>query len=168
MIDPDKTSALRNWPVPTNVKSLRSFLGFTGYYCRFIQDFSRIVKPLNELLIGHPTNKASKRKAKTRQKVKVKWDEIEQMSFDTIIQKLTNPPVLAYADFSKPFVLNVNASIDGLGAVLYQEQEGIKPVIAYASRGLRTSEKHYPAHKLEFLCLKWAVVDKFHDYLYGV
>ena len=100
--------------------------------------------------------------------MKVKWDEIEQRSFDTIIQKLTNPPVLAYADFSKPFVLNVDASIDGLGAVLYQEQEGIERVIAYASRGLRTSEKHFPAHKLEFLCLKWAVVDKFHDYLYGV
>ena len=62
----------------------------------------------------------------------------------------------------------MDASLDGLGAVLYQEQEGIERVIAYASRGLRTSEKHYPAHKLEFLCLKWAVVDKFHDYLYGV
>ena len=99
MTDPDKTSALRNWPVPTNVKSLRSFLGFTGYYRRFIQDFSRIVKPLNELLIGHPTNKASKRKAKTREKVKYKRGEIEQSSLDTIIQKLTNLPVLAYADF---------------------------------------------------------------------
>ena len=51
---------------------------------------------------------------------------------------------------------------------MYQEQEGTERVIAYASRGLRTSEKHYPAHKLEFLCLKWAVVYKFHDYLNGV
>ena len=47
---------------------------------------------------------------------------------------------------------------------MYQEQEGIELVIAYASRGLRTSEKHYPAYKLEFFCLKWAVVDKLHDY----
>ena len=51
--------------------------------------------------------------------------------------------------------------------MLYQEQDGVERVIAYASRGLRNSERHYPANKLEFLCLKWAVTDKFHDYLYG-
>lgn len=61
----------------------------------------------------------------------------------------------------------MDASSVGLGAVLYQEQEGKKRVIAYASRGLRASERNYPAHKLEFLALKWAVSDKFHDYLYG-
>ena len=55
----------------------------------------------------------------------------------------------------------------GLGAVLYQEQEGVKQVIAYASRSLGKAEKNYPAHKLEFLALKWAVTDKFRDYLYG-
>lgn len=64
-------------------------------------------------------------------------------------------------------MLHTDASTEGLGAVLYQEQDGLERVIAYASRGLRASEKHYPAHKLEFLCLKWAVTDKFHDYLYG-
>ena len=53
--DPDKLAALSTWPVPTNIKSLRLFLGFTGYYRRFIQDYARIVKPLNDLLIGHPT-----------------------------------------------------------------------------------------------------------------
>ena len=63
--------------------------------------------------------------------------------------------------------MHTDASTDGLGAVLYQEQDGHERVIAYASRGLRNSEKHYPAHKLEFLCLKWAVTEKFHDYLYG-
>ena len=60
-------------------------------------------------------------------------------------------------------MLNIDASGDGLGAVLYQEQDGIEYVIAYASRGLRTSECNYPVHKLEFLALKWAVCDKFHD-----
>ena len=54
-----------------------------------------------------------------------------------------------------------------MGAVLYQEQDGVERVITYASRGLRASERNYPAHKLEFLCLTWAVTDKFHDYLYG-
>lgn len=75
--------------------------------------------------------------------------------------------MLAYADFTKPFVVSTDASVDGLGAVLYQVQDGHERVIAYASRGLRASERNYPAHKLEFLCLKWALSDKFHDYLYG-
>ena len=95
------------------------------------------------------------------------WAEAQQQTFDTIISSLTNPPILAYADYSLPFELHTDASLDGLGAVLYQEQEGKKRVVAYASRSLKVSEKNYPAHKLEFLALKWAVVEKFHDYLYG-
>ena len=74
---------------------------------------------------------------------------------------------MAYADYSKPFILNIDASGDGLGAVLYQEKDGLEHVIAYASRGLRVNECNYPAHKLEFLALKGAVCDKFKDYLYG-
>ena len=57
--------------------------------------------------------------------------------------------------------MHTDASLDGLGEELYKEQNGIERVIAYASRGLRNSEKHYPAHKLEFLCLKWAVTKNF-------
>ena len=75
--------------------------------------------------------------------------------------------MLVYTDYSKPFLLNIDASSDGLGAVLYQEHNGIEHVIAYASRGLRASDCNYPSHKLEFLALKWAVCDKFSDYLYG-
>jgi hypothetical protein len=63
--------------------------------------------------------------------------------------------------------LHTDASHHGLGAVLYQEQGGQKWVISYASRGLTKAEKNYPAHKLEFLALKWAVCDKFKDYLLG-
>ena len=66
-----------------------------------------------------------------------------------------------------PFELHTDSSGKGLGAVLYQEQDGVKRVISYASRGLTRSELNYPAHKLEFLCLKWAVTEKFSDYLYG-
>ena len=80
---------------------------------------------------------------------------------------MSTPPVLAYADFTKPFIVHTDASGEGLGAVLYQEQNGVERVIAYASRGLRRSDRNYPALKLEFLCLKWAVSKKFHDYLYG-
>ena len=64
-------------------------------------------------------------------------------------------------------MLHTDASTTGLGAALYQEQEGNLRVIAYTSRGLSCSEARYPAHKLEFLALKWAITEKFHDYLYG-
>ena len=74
---------------------------------------------------------------------------------------------MAYADFKTPFVLHMDASRDGMGAVLYQVWDGQKRVIAYASRSLSKSERNYPVHKLEFLALKWAITDKFHEYLYG-
>ena len=115
-------------------------------------------------MVGHPTNKKGK---KTKSTTPWTWGPEQQEAFDTIIEKLTSPPVLAYADYTKPFVLNIDASGDGLGAVLYQEHDGIERVIAYASRGLRANECNYPAHKLEFLALKWSVCDKLHDYLYG-
>ena len=169
--DPDKLEALASWPKPTNVKELRAFLGFTGYYRRFVKDYARIVKPLNDLLVGHCTNKTSNQKTKKKKKkvsVPWQWGDAQRLAFNSIKDVLMSPPVLAYADFSKPFILHTDASTEGLGAVLYQEQDGQERVIAYASRGLRASEKHYPAHKLEFLCLKWAVTDKFHDYLYGI
>jgi hypothetical protein len=60
--DPDKIAVLKNWPVPKSIKEFRSFIGFAGYYRRYIKGFSQITKPLNDLLIGHPTKKASKSK----------------------------------------------------------------------------------------------------------
>ena len=74
---------------------------------------------------------------------------------------------MAYADFKSPFILHTDASGDGLEAVLYQDQDCQRRVIAYASRSLSKSERNYPVHKLEFLALKWDITDKFHEYLYG-
>ena len=71
------------------------------------------------------------------------------------------------AHFKAPFILHTDASSDGLGAVIYQNLNGLRRVIAYASRSLSPSERNYPAHKLEFLALKCAITDKFHEYLYG-
>ena len=84
------------------------------------------------------------------------------------MEYLSNPPVMAYPDFSKAFTLHTDASKDGLGAVLYQNQDGVMRVIAYASRALSPSEKKYHLHagKLEFLALKWAVTEHFRDYLH--
>ena len=78
----------------------------------------------------------------------------------------TITPILAYANFGKPFKLHTDASVLGLGAVLYQVQDGVAKVISYASRSLTKSEMKYPVSKLEFLCLKWAITDQFHEYLW--
>lgn len=160
--DPEKVDAVRNWPVPKSVDEVRRFLGFTGFYRRFVKDFAKIAKPLHDLLKGSdgPT-KRKKRKSVFR------WQEQEQMAFDRLIDACCSTPILAYADYGKPFVLHTDACSSGLGAVLYQNQDGKQRVIGYASRSLNKSEKNYPAHKLEFLALKWAVSEKFHDYLYG-
>ena len=79
----------------------------------------------------------------------------------------TTTPILAYADFSKPFKLHTDECILGLWAVLYPNQDGVDCIIVYVSRSLSNTEHKYPAHKLEFLALKWAVTEQFHKYLYG-
>ena len=159
--------------MPHDLKSLRSFLGFCGFYLRFIQNYSAIVRPLTDLTKGYPPVRDKNKLVQKgkyyneSQRFGERWDETCTTAFYSIIQALTHAPVLAYADPTKPYVLRVDASLSGLGAVLNQEHpEGLRPV-AYASRKLSNSERRYPIHQLEFLDLKWVVVDKLHDYLYG-
>ena len=159
--DPDKIKAVTEWPQPPTMTEVRSFLGFVSYYRRFIPNFSKVTKSLNKLLQnleGTPSQK---------KKFKVHWGPEQQEAFETIQGLCTEFPVLAYADFKAPFILHTDASGEGLGVVLYQVQEGKQRVIAYASRSLSKSERNYPVHKLEFLGLKWAITDKFHEYQYG-
>ena len=166
--DPAKIEVVKTWPVPKSVKEVRQFLGFTGYYRRFIEGYSSIARPLNDLLIGNSPKEKPKKGRKPRSTgTAFVWEAAQQEAFDTLVSKLINPPVLAYADCRQPFKLYTDASSSGLGAVLYQQQDGLDRVIAYASRSLKPAERNYPAHKMEFLALKWAVTDKFHDYLYG-
>ena len=96
----------------------------------------------------------------------MEWSEGAE-AFQTLMKKCTTAPVLAYADYSLPFKPHVHACGSDLGAALYQIQEGKKRVIACASRSLFKSEARCPAHKLEFLALKWALTDQFYEYLYG-
>ena len=100
--DPDKIRALASWPEPKKIKELRSFLGFTGYYRRFIKDYARIariVKPLNDLLVGQPTYQSPDQKKKKKKSIPWQWKEAQQLAFDTLKEKLSSP-ILAYADFS--------------------------------------------------------------------
>ena len=156
--DPKKIAAVKTWARPTTVHTVRKFLGFVNYYRKFIKDYSKIAKPLYNLISGENAKRRTN---------PVEWTEAAEEAFQTLIKKCTEAPILAYADFSLPFELHTDASGIGLGAVLYQTQEGKKRVIAYASRTLSQSESRYPAHKLEFLALKWALTDQFYEYLYG-
>ena len=95
------------------------------------------------LLVGHNTYFAETADGKRKRKVAPwKWEEAQQIAFQTLKEKLSSPPVLAYADFSKPFIVHTDSSLEGLGAILYQEQDGVERVIAYASRGLRVGERN--------------------------
>ena len=120
-----------------------------------------MARPLIDVMaVGHKC-----RNLKIKTDPRWRWDEEQQTAFDVLKNRLTTSPILAYPDFNLPFKLHTDASQKGIGAVLYQEQSGIEHVIAYASRGLSDSEKNYPTHKLEFLALKWAITEKFLDYL---
>ena len=161
-VDPAKTEKVVNWPKPTNPEDVRRFLGFVGYYRRFIRQFSHISKPLTDLMPNTTSKKSKKHQQKPWQ-----WGDEQDTAFETLKQQLISAPILGYANFELPFEIHTDASGTALGAVLYQKQDGFEKVISYASRGLTKSEKHHPPHKLEFLALKWAVCDKFKDYLYG-
>ena len=160
--NPKKVEAVAKWPTPQTVYDVRSFLGFVGYYRRFIKDFSKIAKPIREVITG--LENQSIRSAK---KTFVEWTEAADSAFEHLKKLCISTPILAYPDYKLPFVLHTDSSSEGLGAVLYQKQNGKLRVIAYASRSVSKAESHYPAHKLEFLALKWAVCEKFHEYLYG-
>lgn len=99
---------------------------------------------------------------------KIVWTDTHQQALDYLVDVLTNPPVMAYPRFEDPFILHIDASEQGLWAVLYQRQDKKLRVIGYGSRTLTPAEKNYRLHsgKLEFLVLKWAVTERFRDYLF--
>ena len=116
--DPKKIEEVTEWPRSTTVNEVRSFLGFVGYYRRFIPNFSKVAKPLNILLqnLEGTTNQ--------KKKFKVQWGPEQQEAFENLQRLCTEAPILAYADFKAPFILHTDANSDGLGAVLYQNQGG--------------------------------------------
>mgnify|MGYP000961308023 FL=1 len=138
-VNPEKVSAIVNWEPPQNVKQLRSFLGLASYCRRFVENFSKIAKPLSNLLQKH---------------VKYVWSPECDIAFNTLKEKLITAPVLTPPDESKPYEVFCDASLQGLGAVLMQE----KKVVAYTSRQLKPNEKNYPTHDLELAAVVHALL----------
>ena len=166
--DPDKTAAVLAWTKPNTETELRGFLGLAGYYRRFIRNFASIAAPLHNLL--HGSGKSKKKKQKSSPPGMSAWDSTCDTAFQELKEKLTSSPVLGHPDFSRPFILEIDASMSGLGAVLSQDQENGRVVLCYASRALRNHEKNmknYSSMKLELLTLKWAVTEKLRDLLIG-
>ena len=142
---------------PATYTQVRKFLGATGYFRCFIKGYAKIAKPLNDLLQGENSKLKS-------HPVKLSPDTLAV--FQELKMKCLTAPVLAFADFNKPFLLETDASIEGLGAVLSQEQDdGRYHLVAYASCSLKGGELKYHSSKLEFLALKWAITEQFRQYL---
>nr|GFC94986.1 putative reverse transcriptase domain-containing protein [Tanacetum cinerariifolium] len=123
---------------PKTATEIRQFLGLAGYYRRFIEGFSKIVRPMTKL---------------TQKKIKFEWGDKQEESFQVIKQKLCSAPILALPEGSEDFVVYCDASIKGLGEVLMQRER----VIAYGSRQLKVHEKTYTTHDLELGAVVFAL-----------
>ena len=146
--------AIKKYPVPVTKTQVRSFLGLTGYYRRFIPNYATVAYSLTELT----------RKAKPE---KVEWTEECSKAFEGLKQILMSEPVISSADFSKPFILQTDASEVGVGAILSQtDDEGLDHPVAYFSRKLLPKEQKYSTIEKECLAIKLGV-QVFHVYLFG-
>src|SRR3954471_8177241 len=137
-VTPERIQAIPNWTPPKTVKQVRSFLRLASYCRCFVENFSKIARPLTNLL---------------HKGVKFEWTDKCQESFQALKDNLTSPPVLAPPDTQKDFVIYCDASRQGLGCVLMQERK----VIAYGSRQLRSHEDKYPTHDLELAAVIYAL-----------
>ena len=126
--DPGKIKAANEFPRPTGVRNVREFLGLTGFYRRFIKDYSKIAKPLYDL---------------TQKGVEFHWEKNQEEAFNTLKERLCNQPILILPDLSKPFILATDASNEAIGAVLSQIQEDDELPVSYLSRTLNKAEKNY-------------------------
>ena len=135
----DKIRAIVNYPRPTNTKAVKSFLGVSGFYRCFVEGYSKIALPLTNLL---------------RKDVPFSWNEEQEEAFDALKTALTTPPILAFPDFSKEFILSTDASDFGIGSCLMQIKDHKKMnVIAYYSRKMNQAEINYSVTDKESLAV---------------
>ena len=149
--DPRKIADVKGWPVPDCLKSVRQFLGFVGYYRRFIPNFADLAEPLLAL---------------TGKDVLFVWRPACEVSFTGLRDAMVRAPILAFPTESGDYVLDTDASNFGLGGVLSQIQNGVECVIAYCSRALRPSQRKYCTTKREMLAVVSMCI-QFRSYLRG-
>ncbi|KAL0147889.1 hypothetical protein M9458_056810 [Cirrhinus mrigala] len=149
-VDERKVDAIKSWPIPTSVKELQRFLGFSNFYRRFIHNYSAIISPLTDLLKGRPKS--------------LSWTPEANLAMRTLRQAFTSAPLLVHPDPEKPFVVEVDASTSGVGAVLTQQQ-GTPPRLhpcAFFSKKLSSAEQNYDIGNRELLAIKLALEEWRH------
>uniref|UniRef100_A0A803KCS2 Gypsy retrotransposon integrase-like protein 1 n=1 Tax=Xenopus tropicalis TaxID=8364 RepID=A0A803KCS2_XENTR len=152
--DPAKVEAICQWPIPKTQKQVLAFLGTSGYYRKFIPNYSTVAKPLTDL--------TSRQRSRT-----IVWTPECESAMNALKQALASSPVLAAPDFSRRFILQTDASNFGLGAVLSQVNTyGEEHPVAYLSRKLLPREAAYATIEKECLAIVWAL-QKLQPYLYG-
>ena len=149
--NPDKVKAISQFPTPKTPKDIKSFLGLTGYYRRFIENFSNITKPLTSLL---------------KKDIVFYWSHEQEHAFNLLKEKLISAPLLQYPDFSQPFIVTTDASNYAVGAILSQGEIGKDKPIAYASRTLNKHEGNYSTTEKELLAIIFGI-NTFRPYIYG-
>lgn len=152
--NPDKITAIENFPVPTTTTEIKRFLGLVGWYRRFIKDFSTLAAPINSLLHGRKKGQP------------IVWNAEADEAFGKLKLCLISAPVLASPDFSKTFHIQCDASNVGVGAVLYQEEDGLEHPIAYISKTLTRCQQKYTVTELELYSVIVAL-EKFRSYVEG-
>ncbi|TLX68347.1 hypothetical protein E9993_23230, partial [Labilibacter sediminis] len=148
-VDKAKIEVISKLPPPTNVKGVRSFLGHAGFYRRFIKDFSKITRPMTQLLLKD---------------VKFEFSDECLQTFELLKEKLTTAPILIGPNWSLPFELMTDASDFAIGAVLGQRVEGRFKPIYFASKTLNQAQENYTTTEKELLAIVYAF-DKFRPYL---
>jgi hypothetical protein len=148
--DPNKIDVVRRFPVPTNIANVRSFLGLTGYYRKYIKGYSKMAGPLFEL---------------TKKDVVFIWDQERQSAFDDLRRALVQAPVLVRPNFQEPFCLDVDWSTRGVGAILSQKEGRFEKVIAYASKALTEVQRRFHPMEGECYALIWGILH-FRQYLH--
>lgn len=145
-VDPEKVAAVLDWPLPKSVKELRGFLGFTGYYRRFVRNYGMLARPLTDLT----------------KKDAFHWNDNATVAFHQLKEALISVPVLCLPDFTQSFTVECDASTTGIGAILLQKDHPI----AYFSKGLSFSNRIKSAYDRELLALVLAL-QKWKHYLLG-
>lgn len=150
--DPEKVSSVDNYPVPRSIKDVRRLMGLAGWYRRFIPNFSTIMAPLSEL---------------TKKGRKFQWNDDAEKAMQQVKGILVSAPVLANPDYSKPFIIQTDASDLGMGGVLVQGEGAEERVIAYTSTKFSSTQRNYQTTERECLAVITAI-EKFRPYIEGV
>jgi hypothetical protein len=141
--DPGKIDAVLRFPEPKIVTNVRSFLGLTGYYRKYIRGYSRLASPLFEL---------------TKKDIAFVWNQDCQWAFDVLKGALVEAPILVRPNFEKPFCLDVDWSMKGVGAVLSQREGRFEKVVAYAGKSLTVAQRRFHPMEGECYALIWGIM----------